>query len=487
MDNIRIALLNAYDKVCAFLDNEAPESMHYYQDELHQYLKGSAATYSFKTSAKHKDALYLTEGNKLAFRYRDCDFYLNIMTVTKDEYEIEVEAYSLNFELLNEQKEAYKAANTMTFAQYLDIFDYEKVVTLGVNEVSGKSVKHEWSQTETMLARIFSLADVFDAEVEFIPRLNPDYSLNSIVMNVYQKHSDTVQGVGSNRTDVILRYGRNVSGITKTSDITELYTAIRPIGKDGLTVSSINKTEYDAEGKVEYTCPSGKRNIYAVQARDRFPSNLMANENERYIAEIWEYDTDNVNTLYAQGLAELKKNCVPQVSYEVEGYFDTGIGDTVTIADEEYNPELYLQARVTEQSRSFTDPEQNKTTFSNYKELQSEIDPALLKKMNELFEANKVYTCSITTDNGIIFKNNEGTTTLTAFVMDGGKDVTGNLNIRWLKNAEEISSGKSIIVKAADVSGKEVYRYEVTDVAGMVRGSFEVTVTNIYDGEKGDK
>lgn len=166
MDNIRIALLNAYDKVCAFLDNEAPESMHYYQDELHQYLKGSAATYSFKTSAKHKDASYLTEGNKLAFRYRDCDFYLNIMTVTKDEYEIEVEAYSLNFELLNEQKEAYKAANTMTFAQYLDIFDYEKVVTLGVNEVSGKSVKHEWSQTETMLARIFSLADVFDAEVE---------------------------------------------------------------------------------------------------------------------------------------------------------------------------------------------------------------------------------------------------------------------------------------------------------------------------------
>lgn len=42
MDNIRIAVLSTYDKVCAFLDNKAPGAMHYYDDELHEYLKGSA-------------------------------------------------------------------------------------------------------------------------------------------------------------------------------------------------------------------------------------------------------------------------------------------------------------------------------------------------------------------------------------------------------------------------------------------------------------
>ncbi|MBA4699895.1 MAG: phage tail protein [Ruminococcus sp.] len=483
MDNIRIAILNAYDRVCTFLDNRPPKALHYYDDELHEYLKGAANTYTFKADAHHEDSVYLTEGNKLAFRYRNRDYYFNIMQVFRDEDVVEVEAYSLNFELLNEQKEVYKATGAMTFEQYLNVFDYEKVITLGNNEVSHKSIKHEWTGTDTMLARIFSLASIFDAEIEFIPQLNEDYSLGRIVMNVYQEHNDNVQGIGISRTDTVLRFGKELSGVKRTSNISDLYTAIRPIGRDGLTVSGLNKIEYDADGKVEFTSPSGNRNIYAVQARDRFPSNLMANANERYIAQMWNYDTDNVNVLYAQALAELKRNCIPQVKYEVDGYYDTGIGDTVSIADEGFNPPLYLEARVTEQIRSFTDPSRNKTVFDNFKELQSEIDPTLLAAMNKLIESNKTYTCTILTDNGIVFKNGQGSTALTASVMDGGKDVTNSLTIHWKKDGADLSTGKSITVNAADISAKAVYRYEAVDATGGVRGAHEVTVSDLEDGK----
>lgn len=483
MDNIRIAILNAYDRVCTFLDNRPPKALHYYDDELHEYLKGAANTYTFKADAHHEDSVYLAEGNKLAFRYRNRDYYLNIMQVFRDEDVVEVEAYSLNFELLNEQKEVYKATGAMTFEQYLNVFDYEKVITLGNNEVSHKSIKYEWTGTDTMLARIFSLASIFDAEIEFIPQLNEDYSLGRIVMNVYQEHNDNVQGIGTNRTDTVLRFGKELSGVKRTSDISDLYTAIRPIGRDGLTVSGLNKIEYDTDGKVEFTSPSGNRNIYAVQSRDRFPSNLMANANERYIAQMWNYDTDNVNVLYAQALAELKRNCIPQVKYEVDGYYDTGIGDTVSIADEGFNPPLYLEARVTDQIRSFTDPSRNKTVFDNFKELQSEIDPTLLAAMNKLMESSKTYTCTILTDNGIVFKNGQGSTTLTASVMDVGKDVTNSLTIRWTKDGADLSTGKSITVNAADISAKAVYRYEAVDAAGIVRGAYEVTVSDLKDGK----
>lgn len=486
MDNIRIAILNAYDRVCTFLDNRPPKALHYYDDELHEYLKGAANTYTFKADAHHEDSVYLAEGNKLAFRYRNRDYYLNIMQVFRDEDVVEVEAYSLNFELLNEQKEVYKATGAMTFEQYLNVFDYEKVITLGNNEVSHKSIKYEWTGTDTMLARIFSLASIFDAEIEFIPQLNEDYSLGRIVMNVYQEHNDNVQGIGTNRTDTVLRFGKELSGVKRTSDISDLYTAIRPIGRDGLTVSGLNKIEYDTDGKVEFTSPSGNRNIYAVQSRDRFPSNLMANANERYIAQMWNYDTDNVNVLYAQALAELKRNCIPQVKYEVDGYYDTGIGDTVSIADEGFNPPLYLEARVTDQIRSFTDPSRNKTVFDNFKELQSEIDPTLLAAMNKLMESSKTYTCTILTDNGIVFKNGQGSTTLTASVMDVGKDVTNSLTIRWTKDGADLSTGKSITVNAADISAKAVYRYEAVDAAGIVRGAYEVTVVNVVDGQTGE-
>lgn len=62
MENVRIAILDTYGKVLAFLDNTAPEALHFYDDELHTYIKGSAATYSFTADAKHEDAQYLAEG-----------------------------------------------------------------------------------------------------------------------------------------------------------------------------------------------------------------------------------------------------------------------------------------------------------------------------------------------------------------------------------------------------------------------------------------
>lgn len=481
MERVRIAVLDAYDNVLAFMDNGAPKALHYYEDELHEYLKGTANTLTFCAGAKHEDAQYLIEGNKLSFLYRGKEYYLNIMSVRRDELEVEVTAYSLSFELLNEEKEKYAATEAKTFAQYLEIFDAEHIITLGNNEVSDKSIKHEWEGADTMLARLFSLATVFSAEVEFIPTLNDNYSLKAIVMNVYKEHTDEIQGIGVNRNDITLRYGKNVTGITKTSDITGLYTAIRPFGRDGLTITDLDKAEYDADGNLEYYTESGSNNILAPQARDRFPSNLWSAK-DRYIAKIYEYNTDNVNVLYGNALAELKKNCVPQVEYEVSGYFDTDIGDTVQIEDDEYNPALHLEARVTEQIRSFTDITRNKTTFDNYKELQSQLDPSLVAKMNALIEQNKTYTCMISTDNGTTFKNNTGSTTLTASVRDGVTDVTDKFTILWSKDGTDLTTGKSITVNAADVEGKALYRFDAKDSGGNVKGFYEVTVTDVDDG-----
>lgn len=485
MESIRITILSTHDVVCARMDNEAPDALHYYDDELHSYLEGTANTFSFKAPADHEDSQYLTVGNKLSFQKDGRDYYLNIVQCTQDEETVEVMAYSLSFELLNEENTAYKASKAMSFAEYLAVFDWEKTVTLGINEVADKRISYEWTGSDTILARIFSLANIFSAEAEFVPVLNKDFSLQKIVLNVYKQHTDTVQGIGQDRTDERLRYGVNIDGITKTSDITELFTAIRPFGRDNLTVTNLAKTEYDANGKVGYMTAAGNRNILAPQARDRFPSNLLSSANDRYIAKVWNYDTDNVNTLYGQALAELKKGCVPKLTYEVEGYVDAHVGDTFTIVDEEFHPPLYLQARVKEQVESLTDPTQNKTTFSNYEELQSQIDPELLQQVNNLIAANRVYTCSVISSDGIVFKNGEGSTTLTAVVKNGGLNIADQFNIQWYKDGEELSVGMEIAVSAADVLDKVTYRFEATDSGGIFRGQYEVTVSNVNDGEKG--
>lgn len=482
MENIRIAVLSTNDELHTFMDNEAPEALHYYEDELHEYLQGAANTFAFTAMAKHQDSIYLAEGNKLAFVYNGRDYYLNIMSVSRDEYEVEVEAFSTSFELLNESVGEYDPGKAVSFESYLNTFDPEHSLSLGINEVSELNVWHKFTGQETILKRLYSVADMFLAELEFVPELNADHSLKRTVVNVYREHSDKNQGVGKDRTDIKLRYGVNVNGIRKTTDITDLATAIRPTGADGLNLLGFESTRKDEKGNIEFQTVKNSYDIWAVQARDRFPSNRVSYD--RYIVKTKDYEEHDVNSLFLTALNDLKKMCVPKVTYEVDGYFDTGIGDTVMIEDDGYNPTLYLQARVSEQVRSFTEPSRNKTIFSNFKELQSQVDTSLLDKMNTLIQENKTYNCMILSDNGIVFKNGKGTTTLTASVTAAGADLTDKFAIIWKKDGGEIAREKSIVVSAADVAGKAVYRFEAME-GEKLRGSYEVTVSNVDDGESG--
>lgn len=483
MNEIRIAVLNPHDRVLAFLDNTHRNSMHYWNDELHEYLQGTANTYVFTVSSKHEDAAYIVEGNKVAFVYNGKDYYLNIVHVEKDEFTVTATAWSLSFELINENVGAYKSESAMSFEEYVTAFDPERTVRIGINEVSDKRISNEWTGEATVLSRLFSVANVFDAEIEFQTVLNDDYSLKEIVMNVYREHSDNNTGVGEFRGDIKLRYGKNVTGIRKESSIENLYTGIRPTGKDGLTIQGIEKEELDENGVVEFYTQGP--DIRAPQARDRFPSNLI-NKEDGYIFMPKSYDTDNKDKLYSMALSDLKTASEPVVTYDVTGYFDTAIGDTVEIEDEEYVPTLYLSARVSEQVRSFTNPQANKTVFTNFKELQSEISEDLLQKVEDLINKTKIYTSSISTDNGIVFKNNEGFTNLTANVIDNGVDRTGNFTIRWFKDGNHIYAGRTIKVRALDVESKAVYKFEARDTEGILRGFEEVTVMDVSDGTDGE-
>lgn len=489
MENVRIAILDTYGKVLAFLDNTAPEALHFYDDELHTYIKGSAATYSFTADAKHEDAQYLAEGNKLSFIYDRKEYYFTIMQAEKDEYSVSVTAFSCSFELLNDVVDANSYSHPLrSFEEYLHAFDIDRVVEVGRNEVSAVKLPGSFEE-ETLLARLFSLAELFDAEIELVPVLAKNYSLEKVILNIYREHDDSHQGMGQDRRELTLRYGKNIAGIKKTSDITELFTAIRPEGKDGLSILSVEHTAKDANGEIEFYTAKDSQDIYAVQAAKRFPA--FSRGKEGYIWKNAQYDETDASSLFLTALRDLEEGCVPKVTYEIDvSYCEetdrVSIGDTVSVEDTGFQPTLYLSARVAEQVISFTDPSRNKVTFSNIKEEQSQLSPETIKRMQALIDASKTYACSIITDNGIVFKNGEGTTTLTASVMDGGKDLTDTLTITWYKDGEALLVGKSLAVSAADVTGKAVYRYEAVE-NGVVRGKCEVTVIDVSDGQDGEK
>lgn len=484
MEQIRIAILTPYDKVLAFLDNTVPSAMHYFDETLHTYLKGSAYTFEFTTLTAHDDAVFLVEGNRLSFTRKNKGYYLTIMNVEKGGNTTTVTAYGLCLELTNEYVDAYKAPRAMSFAEYVNAYGFEKSFVIGKNEVSDKRITHEWTGSDTVLARLYSIANVFDAELEFVTQLNDDYSLKNFVLNIYRAHSDSIQGMGSDKRSTILRYPNDVYGIIKTSDITELYTAIRPTGTNGLQLNSISgRVVNDSNGNVLYKVNGN--NILAPQARDRFPSTLLTNNsNDMYAVQIWSYETENVEILYSQALAQLKKNCVPKVTYDVDAYIDADIGDTFTIEDAEYSPTLYLEARITEQEICFTDSEKCKTIFDNFEEKQSQISSALISEMNKMIELKKVYEGSIVSSNGVLFKADSDLTNLTALVKDDGVDITSKYSIIWYKDDVQLSTSQTITVNASDFTEKAVYRFKAMS-GEILKASAEVTVMRLQDGQNG--
>ena len=479
MERPLIAILDNKDQLLCVTDE-------YEGGNLHTFLLGTAAFFRCSILQKSAMAPFFKVGNKISFIYKNTAYHFDITDMVKNEKYVTVQADSLTLELRNEDASEYKATKAMTFEEYLKVFLFvgDNPLVMGINEVSDKKLQLEWEGSEDdLLARLFSLATRFNAEIEFITQLNQHWGLSQIVLNVYKANDDKNQGVGNNRQDILLEWGNNVETIEVKDNIDNLKTAIKPIGTDGLTIAGIEIDERDTEGNQLFYSPKASPIIYAVQARNIFMAKMNG---EGYIKKNWSYETNNQNTLAGQALAQLKKLSQVEVTVTIKSYEYLGIGDTVRALNTEYQPALNLSVRVSEQDIYFDEPNRNQTKFTNAQILQSEVDTTLLARVQALIEANKVFTYEIITSDGVTFKNGFGSTTLTARVRDGIKDVTDTFSLKWYKDGTLFSNTRTVTINAADIEEKAVFRFEVADDSGNVRGGAEVTVTNIDDGKKGE-
>ncbi|MHC5375820.1 phage tail spike protein, partial [Enterococcus sp. LJL120] len=432
-------------------------------------------------------APFFKVGNKLSFVYKSNQYHFDITDMVKNEQKIEIKADSLTLELRNEDSGSYKASAPMSLEEYLKVFLFsgDNPIEMGVNEVADKKITAEWDGEETsILARLFSLANKFSAELEFVTVLNKHWGLEKIVLNAYLQHDDQHQGIGENRTDVLLEYGNNVETVEIKENIDNLKTAIQPTGTDGLTIANVIIDERDKNGNILFQSEKGSPYIRAVQVRNQFISKIGG---EGYTLKKWSYDTTSDTVLAGQALAELKKLSQIETTVTIKAYEDLNIGDSILVQNTGYIPTLNLSARISEQDIYFDEPSRNTSTFTNVEILQSEVDTSLLARMQELLEANKTYTCTIISDNGVVFKNNEGATTLEASARDVGADKTDQFVINWFKDGAVVATGKEMTILATSVADKSVYRFDAVNTDGKVVGSAEVTVSNVSDGKDGEK
>ena len=491
----------------AFVHNSKQNTLNYYGDTWTRSLQTGSSTFEFTVFKKaiksdtptQKAYSYLNERAWVSFKYHGKSFLFNVMQVEEDEQTIKCYCENLNLELINELANPYKATKSMTFVEYCNefgILNYSHL-SIGINEVSDKKLTLEWSGQDTKLSRLLSLANRFDAEIEFDTRLNADSTIKKFCINVYHENDDDHQGVGRIRNDIHLKYGNNITSITRKIDKTGIFNLIRPTGKrtvknegkedteEVVTIQGLNDDwkKYNKDGICEFYQIGAY--LVAPISMQLYPSTFTnsTGELDQYTRKDFSYDTDNPKELRRLAYNELKKHCYPAITYEVDGFVDVEIGDTVKIHDAGFNPLLVVQARVTEQKISFSNPASNKTVFSNFKAFENQLSDGIQEALERLFEQSKPYTIKLSTSNGIIFKNNSGETIITPTLYKGGKLISAGVTWRWSLN-DTITTGMTYTVRGQDITNTvtlTIGAYISNDRVAVD----QISLVNVSDGRIG--
>lgn len=479
----------------AFVDNEKQGTLNYFNDSWTRYLETGSSIFDFTVFKKAiisdvgQKRAYNTLNEKafVSFHYKGKTYLHTIRKVEENEKVIKCHGINLNLELINEYSIPYKSPKAMTFKEFcesMDLLNYT-FLKIGINEVSDKKISAEWEGTDTKLNRLLSLAKKFDAEIEFDTQLNADSSIKSFTVNVYHEHDDNHQGVGQ-VSPKVLEYGKNLKTITRTIDKTGIFNTIVPTGKDdqgnivdirGLGAWSVN----NAKGEREFY-QSGAA-LYAPLSMQMYPSTFThSTADDQWIRKDMTVESKNPETIRSIAYRELKKNCYPAVTYEAEGFADLEIGDTVKVYDDGFSPTLLLEMRVSEQTISFTNPKNNKTTFSNAKALENRLSQGIQQQLDRMIEEAKPYTIKLSTDNGVAFKNGQGQTIVTPTLMRGNKVI--NSGWRWSVDGTIKSTSARYIVNASDIDQKMVLTVSAW-IDNKEVASEQLTLINALDGSRG--
>ena len=481
-----------------FVDNEKQGTLNYFNDTWTRYLETGSSTFDFTV---FKKAIISDVGQKRAynalnekafvsFQYKGKTYLHTIRKVEENEKVIKCYSINLNLELINEYANPYKSSKAMSFKEFceeMDLLNYT-FLKIGINEISDKKISAEWEGTDTKLNRLLSLAKKFGAEIEFDTRLNDDSSIKSFMVNVYHEHDDNHQGVGQ-VSSIVLEYGKNLKTITRTIDKTGIYNSVKPTGKD----EHGNVIDISGLGAWSVNNAKGEREFYQIGAylvapisMQLYPSTFTHSTGtlDQYIRKDMTVESSNPEVIRSMAYRELKKNCYPAVTYEAEGFADLEIGDTVKVYDDGFSPTLLLEMRVSEQVISFTNPKNNKTTFSNAKALENRLSQGIQQQLDRMIEDAKPYTIKLATDNGIAFKNGQGQTIVTPTLMRGNKVI--NSGWRWVVDGVIKATSSSYIVRASDISQKMILTVSAW-IDNKEVASEQLTLINTSDGLQGQK
>lgn len=362
-----------------------------------------------------------------------------------------------------------------TLKEYFAAASLDSGWEIGLNDVpdtSKRSIKVE--SFETAVKRMRRIAKAFDVELSF--------SYEFVHGKVHRKLVNFHKRIGEDKK-IRLEYGINVSKITKKESIEHLATALRGVGAEDLTLAGF-----------EFTDPNGR---YILDSTGMLFDTL---ENERwkrvnaeqggYIVDVYNSEAKTKKALFDETYLQLKKRAYPESTYEVDITLlpeGTSIGDSASIVDNEYQPAIQIEARISKLKKQLSQPNVGRVTITNIIENPDTISERVQRLSTlvkeRLFDFTEVpFVMNIQSTDGVVFQNSNISTKLIANVSKMDISMNNRFTYRWKRaskygaddaawNEQHSNGSNELSVSVGDVDREATFICEAIEGDQVVASS----------------
>ena len=418
-----------YDIVCQ-LSFDLADGLFAYNDWFEQDLDTGIGTYQFTVDKIGDSEIEkINVGCYLIVKDGSKTRSFEVMRIEEDKDSKTIYAEDAGLDLLGEQVPPYKADKSYPITHYIAEFTYDSGWEIGINEIPETTTrKLEWEGTDTATKRLRQLVRRFDAEIA--------YDFEFVHGKIFRKLIHIYKKIGEDKK-VRLEVGREVSNVKRTISIENLATMLVATGADGITLSDV---EYK-EGNIE----SKKGSIYLVDTdavkRWKRAGNSPGGGG---IVKRYESEAKTPQALMTEAVLKLKQWNHPEVTYDVSISLlpeEINIGDTVAIVDNNFEPALVVEGRVSSIKKSIATKESGEIKITNIESKEDTISEKVRRLstlvQERLFDFTSVpFVMTINSSNGTVFQNSTIATTLTPVVTKLDIDMSTRFTYKWTRTSE---------------------------------------------------
>jgi len=456
-----------YDIVCQ-LSFDLADGLFAYNDWFEQDLDTGIGTYQFTVDKIGDPEIEkINVGCYLIVKDGSKTRSFEVMRIEEDKDSKTIYAEDAGLDLLGEQVPPYKADKSYPITHYIAEFTYDSGWEIGTNEIPETTTrKLEWEGTDTATKRLRQLVRRFDAEIA--------YDFEFVHGKIFRKLIHIYKKIGEDKK-VRLEVGREVSNVKRTISIENLATTIVATGADGITLAG---AEYN-EGNIRST----KNSIYLIDydavARWKRAGYAPAGGG---IVKRYESEAKTPQTLMVEAVIKLKQWNHPEVTYDVSISLlpeEINIGDTVVIVDNNFEPALVVEGRVSSIKKSIATKESGEIKITNIQSKEDTISEKVRRLstlvQERLFDFTSVpFVMTIQSTDGVVFQNSNIATKLIANVSKMDIQMNSRFTYRWKRvskygtddtswNEQHVNGSNELSITVNDVDREATFICEAIE------------------------